>query len=408
MWLISQEKASEIRQAILSGAAPTAAQMSEHTSREMAAEQAAVASTNLPRNMSVAGHIAEIRVDGLLTPKPDLFAWLFGGGNTTYAQIQSALGIAAADPNIREISLLVSSPGGTVAGLFETLAAIESIRGAKKISVKASQAASAAYAIAATAGQIEATTRASSFGSIGVAASFTVDDKVIDIASTEAPNKRPDITTEEGKAVVRQHLDAIHELFVDAIARGRGTTVDNVNETFGRGAVLLAAQAKTLGMIDKIPPKPRANNGSSAMVNDEGQPDAPASSGAEDSRMDLQKLKTEHRDLYEAVRQEGVEAGVKQERDRVCAHLTFGQKCGALDVAVGAVKDGSEMTQTLMAEYMTAGRNKIDIDARAQETAAAANAVAGATTKEPEAQDLGDQVAAILTAKRGKGAKTNA
>lgn len=403
MWLISQEKASEIRQAILSGAAPTAAQMSEHTAREMAAEQEAVASTNLPRNMSVAGHIAEIRVDGLLTPKPDLFAWLFGGGNTTYAQIQSALGIAAADPNIREISLLVSSPGGTVAGLFETLAAIESIRGAKKISVKASQAASAAYAIAATAGQIEATTRASSFGSIGVAASFTVDDKVIDIASTEAPNKRPDITTEEGKAVVRQHLDAIHELFVDAIARGRGTTVDNVNETFGRGAVLLAAQAKALGMIDKIPPTPRANNGSSAMVDDDtNQPDAPASSGAEEKKMDIQELKAQHRDLYEAVRQEGVEAGVKQERDRVCAHLTYGQNCGALDVAVGAVKDGAEMTQTLMAEYMTAGRNKVDITARAQETAAAAAAVEGATTKEPEAQDLGDQVVAVLAAKRGK------
>jgi ClpP class serine protease len=403
MWLISQEKASEIRQAIASGAAPTASQMAEHTSREVAAEEAAVAATNLPRNMTVAGHIAEIRVDGLLTPKPDLFAWLFGGGNTTYAQIQSALGIAAADPSIREISLVVSSPGGTVAGLFETLAAIESVRDMKKISVKASQAASAAYAIAAVAGRIEAKTRASSFGSVGVAASFFVDGKTVDITSTEAPHKRPDVTTDEGKAVVREQLDAIHELFVDAIARGRGKTVTEVNETFGRGSVLLADEAKRRGMIDKAPPKAKAT-GASAMVADTDEPDAPAPAGAsqEKKRMDLQELKSQHRELYEAVRQEGFDAGVTQERDRVNAHLTFGKNCGALDIALKAVADGAVMTQTLTAEYMTAGRNKVDIDARGAETQSAAAAVAGATQKEPEAEDLGDKVLASLLRKRGE------
>ena len=55
-------------------------------------------------------------------------------------------------------------------GLFETLAAIEAF--GKPMSVRASKAASAAYAIAAAGGSITAVSPASSFGSIGVVMSL--------------------------------------------------------------------------------------------------------------------------------------------------------------------------------------------------------------------------------------------
>jgi ClpP class serine protease len=90
------------------------------------------------------------------------------------------------------------------------------------------------------------------FGSIGIAASFLVDESIVEIASTEAPKKRPDVSTAEGKAIVREELDAIHEVFVEAIARGRSTTTTNVNRNFGRGAIVLARDAKRAGMIDSI------------------------------------------------------------------------------------------------------------------------------------------------------------
>ena len=402
MWLLSPEKASEIRAAVSQGAVPTAQERANYVAAEHAAESAAVATANMPRNMKVAGSTAEIRVEGILTEKPDFLAWLFGGGNTTYGQIQAALAVAAADPAVKNIVLDVNSPGGTVAGLFETLAALEAFP--KDIRVRASQADSAAYAIAVVAGPIEAKTMASEFGSIGVATAFFVDDEVVDITSTEAPNKRPDISTDEGKAVVREHLDAIHELFVDAIASARGTSPKTVNETFGRGSVLLAAEAKSRGMIDKIPARKSAKK-SAAAVADATETDASAEHGGaeetETEEMDMKQLRTQHPELVEAVRQEGIEAGKTKERDRVTAHIVYGEQCGAMDIAIGAIRDGSEMTQTLTAQYMTAGRNRADIEARQQESAEAEGALKGAKNTE-EAMDEMDVATAEYMKLYGK------
>ena len=53
----------------------------------------------LPAGMSVAGNTAEIRVEGVLTKRPDFWAKYFLGGNTTYSSIRHALGIAASSPD---------------------------------------------------------------------------------------------------------------------------------------------------------------------------------------------------------------------------------------------------------------------------------------------------------------------
>jgi ClpP class serine protease len=254
MWFLKHEVAADMRRALDAGLAPDAAQCAAFIDR-IAAELTSAGALSLPRNMSVSGNVAQINIEGVLTTKPDLFSILFGGGNTTYESIQSGLAMAAADPAVKSLVLNVNSPGGQVNGLFDTLAAIEEFKATgKPISVRASMADSAAYAIAAVAGPIVATNAAAEFGSIGVAASFLKDEEIIDIASTEAPDKRPDVSTEEGQAVVRKYLDAVHELFVDAIARGRGTTVEDVNTNYGRGSVLLAGEAKKRGMINKSPP----------------------------------------------------------------------------------------------------------------------------------------------------------
>src|SRR5690606_11582902 len=164
--------------------------------------------------------------------------------------------MARTDDSIKRVVFYVDSPGGQVHGLFDTLAAIESFP--KPMVSRCAYACSAAYAIPAMAGKIEAINPAVSVGSVGVVASYFVDDGVIDITSTEAPDKRPDVSTEEGQAVIRKHLDALHELFVDAIARGRTHatgrefTVDDVNANFGRGAVVLGKEAKRRGMVDMV------------------------------------------------------------------------------------------------------------------------------------------------------------
>jgi len=215
-------------------------------------ERSMASASGEPRIFKRAGDVAEIVIQGALTPKPDWYAYWMCGGNTTYPEIIQALALAAADDGIKRVVLNISSPGGYVDGLFDCLAALESFSKPKE--TIASMADSAAYAIACLGGKITARSKASEFGSVGVCATYVRFDgeNIYDIVSSNAPNKRPDPSTKEGQAVIREGLDAIEELFIDTIVRGRGTTTKDVTKNFGRGAVLLATAALGVGMIDSI------------------------------------------------------------------------------------------------------------------------------------------------------------
>jgi ClpP class serine protease len=351
------------------------------------------AANGMPRNLQVIGDLAEIRVEGVLTPKPDLWAYYFGGGNTTYEQIQQAFALAQGDPAIKRISVLVNSPGGYVAGLFDTLGAIQAVT--KPVAVRAAYACSAAYAIAAVAGKIEATNPAVELGSVGVATTYFVDETEIDITNTESPDKRPDPTTPEGQAVIRKELDALYDLFVDAIAAGRGTTAKAVIADFGRGAVLLAGEAKRRGMIDRIAkPALRAVNADPELTDN-----APEPGGKADVQMDIETLKKDHPALYEAACAVGRDA----ERKRVLAHLKLGKNSGAMEVAENAIASGaSTMDEDVHASYMSAAMNRADQTARQTDSNTAGKAVGGAATETAApAKDLGDQIVDRLEAARG-------
>lgn len=402
MWLLNEETARQLQKAEEAGLVPTAEQQRGHE-----AEIEARAS-NGPRNMSVAGTVAEIRIEGTLTKKPDLFAMLFGGGNTSYRDIQAAFAAAASDPVVKEVSLYVDSPGGNVDGLFDTLTAIENFKASgKRVRVRAAKATSAAYGIAAVAGKIEATNPGAMFGSIGVAAAYLLDEQIVQLTNTDSPDKRPDLSTEEGKAVVVKTLDSIYSVFADHIANGRGISVDEVKEKYGRGAELIASDAKKRGMIDSIArpmaapapvvsaePTPILEPVSSENVARD-KPIPTATEGEQEKHMELknlQDLQAHNPDLYEAA----VKLGAEQERDRVNAHLINGQSCDAMDIALTAIEDGSAMTQTLQAKYNAAGRNKADKVERQESTDEAAKAAKGADESTPTEKDLGDQVVAIL------------
>lgn len=395
LWLLEEDVARQLNAAAKSYGQVSAAEQLEHEQRIEAREGG-------PRNLHIAGDVAEISIAGVLTQKPDFMLWLFGIANTTYADIQAAIAIAKNDPNVTRIHFNIDSPGGSVDGFFETLAAIEDVRAAKKVTVSAASALSAAYGIAAMAGPIEAKNVASRFGSVGVAVSYYLDENVIDLTNTDSPDKRPDLTTEEGRAVVVKQLDAIHELFVDAIARGRGTTTKDVTEGFGRGAVFVAGEAKKRGMIDGIAkPALRVVPTESASAAGDPQMIASATGGGRmektmNDKLDLKTLRAQHPDLYEAA----VQDGVTKERDRVCAHLKMGTASGDLKTAHEAIEAGTEMTQTVMAAYMAAGMNRSERDTRQEETDKAGEAVDNVETPETT-QDLGDQVVALIKQQGG-------
>ncbi len=116
--------------------------------------------------------------------------------------------------------------------------------------------------------------------------------------------------------------------------------------------------------------------------------------------MDLNKLKAEHPEILEAAMQ----LGVGKERDRVTAHLILGQETGALDTAIKAVEDGTEMNATMNAKYLAAGMNKRDVTARKGDDADAAGAVSG--LEGTEGKDAADKVADVVCEALGYDEKT--
>lgn len=336
MWLITEEA----RRVLSNGGTISAEQRRAFEARVDSDETPAI---------SVSGGVAEIQIEGVLTNKPDWFAELFGGGNTTYQSIVRGVAQAEQDSRVKEIVLRIgSSPGGHIDGLFRVVDALKNATKPIK-AVVADQAASAAYAIVAQADRIVAGNRATRFGSIGVAVQAYKSPVVYDVASANAPKKRPDPSTEEGRAIMREELDALHALFAGSVAEGRNVSIETVNADFGQGAIVLAEEAIKRGMIDEM--------------------SAPRSTKLEACKMDLNEFKTTHPELYNSVLSEGV----AQERDRVMAHVVLGKQSGDMETALSAIEGGDEMTATLTAKYLAHGMKRSDIGARdADETEASA------------------------------------
>jgi ClpP class serine protease len=362
MWLLLQSVLQDMQDARSSGVKFTAEQIAQFN-LEFAADDTS-------RLMAIAGDSAEIHVKGVLTNTPDMFARWFGGGNTTYPSIIAALAEADANPEVKQIVMRFDSGGGAVNGMFDAISAMQTTNKPIK-GIVGTMAASAAFGLISQADEIVAHNRASAVGSIGVVVDAFVSDSLISITSSNAPDKRPDITTAKGKAVVVAQLDAIADLLDEAVAEGRNTTVKKVNADFGQGGILLADEALKRGMIDSI----GSNNTKPATAKTGGKQQ-------EKRSMDLTTLKAQNPDVYAAAAKEGQD----KERDRVGAHLTMGEASGDMATAISAIGDGSAMTATLQAKYMAAGMNRADVQARKDDDAAAAAAADGAYATDADAE----------------------
>lgn len=282
---------------------------------------------------------AEILVEGVLTKHRDLFAMLLYGASTTYSQLQVELEAARTDSNVKRVRLLIDSPGGQVNGLFETLDLIKALRADKPIEVIASMATSAAYAIAAAAGDIQATSSGAMLGSVGTAVSMLVSDKVKHFANTHSPDKRPDPETVEGQAAITRQLDEIYELFAEHIAIGRGVDVATVRDNYGRGAVLLAREAIRRDMIDSIAGAPSHSTESAIL-------ESLSTTAAK-----LAWLQANRPELFAEL----VAEGVQEERQR-CVTLLEGARLSgddpnsqAYELAQQAIRSGAPVTDTMRA-----------------------------------------------------------
>lgn len=209
---------------------------------------------NNTRNVTMRGNVAVIPVVGPVFRRANLFSEVSGA--TSIEMLARDFSAALENDDVEAILLEVDSPGGEANGISEFADQIYAGRSRKPIwAYVGGTGASAAYWIASACERIVISDTAA-VGSIGTVrcvpnpqAQRAAD---IEIVSSQSPKKRPNVRTEEGRAVYQAEVDALTDVFVDRVARHRGVSTDAVLEDFGQGACLIGRSAVTAGMADAV------------------------------------------------------------------------------------------------------------------------------------------------------------
>jgi len=271
---------------------------------------------------------AHIPIVGELTPhaETDICGAYTANALTEYGFITLATQAADADDRVERIQYDINSPGGYVDGLMPV---VDAIRSAEKetIAFVDGMAASAAYWLASQTDKIVAASPASRVGSIGVAVEIYDVTKALEmegiekiiLTSTDAPLKRPDVRTEEGQELIVESLDDMHNVFVQYVSEGRGVDPGEVTDKYGRGGMLIAANALTVGMIDSIEKVPARRVETISDVIGINTVLETGETKQEVKTMNLDELKKENPGLFA----EAVNIGIAQERARVTELRTY-------------------------------------------------------------------------------------
>lgn len=202
--------------------------------------------------------VAVLSVMGPIFPRADFFTNISGATNIETLALR--FGEALAAPDVKGIVLHIDSPGGQITGVHEFAEQVFTARTVKPVVAYISgTGASAAYWIGSAAGRVVADATAV-LGSIGVVAAWTDEKEArrsqgltdYEVVSSQSPNKRLDPASAEGRDALQRLLDATADIFIADVARNRGCDAARVTEQFGRGGVMLAAEAVKAGMADAV------------------------------------------------------------------------------------------------------------------------------------------------------------
>lgn len=215
-----------------------------------------------PKSFSYVGDVAVLDVTGVILQSDSylnrFYSEYLGGCITERLSVQFT--DAMRDTAISSILLRVNSPGGEAAGMDSFSEKIFKARGSKPIVAHVDGLnCSGAYFFSSACDSIFST-RDSTHGNIGTVCSiYNVDAALekagieeIEIVSNVSPNKRPNETTTEGRALYQEWIDALGQSFVDAVARNRGISSADVVSNYGQGWVKVGNDALNAGMIDGL------------------------------------------------------------------------------------------------------------------------------------------------------------
>ncbi|EGR2744156.1 S49 family peptidase [Vibrio parahaemolyticus] len=199
--------------------------------------------------------VAIIPVNGVISRYSTFFHDICGGTSTEV--LAKDFTTALDNPGIKAIVFDVDSPGGASKGLHELGEMIYQARGRKPIKAYVGgDGCSAAYWIASACDEVivDAT---GTLGSVGTVGTITLskgrdDVEVLEFVSSQSPNKRLDVKSEEGKAAIQNRLDELTDVFLDRVARNRNKTTQEVIDDFQQGGTLIGQKAVDAGMADRL------------------------------------------------------------------------------------------------------------------------------------------------------------
>ena len=179
-----------------------------------------------------------------------------------YSYITGMVEKAVQMDSVNEIILSINSPGGAVAGLFDSCRYIEKASKKKKcIAYVTGMACSAAYAIATACDEIFMMEDAE-VGSCGCYAhAVEYSDAYFEkegflhrvFRSKCSPKKNCSVITDEVEAeAFQEEIDALGEKYLRYVAKRRKCAYSDALENFGKGGVLMGEKAIAAGMVDGI------------------------------------------------------------------------------------------------------------------------------------------------------------
>lgn len=217
-----------------------------------------VAGTNGGEPFARQGKVAVLNVSGGLVNRFE--PGLCDPGPLSYEALHAAFDAALSDDSVDAIVMRIESPGGMASGAFDLSDAIFAARGKKPIVAAIDDYAySAAYAIAAAADEIWIT-RTGGAGSVGVRA-FHGDQSAfnnkqgIKITEIIAGDHKADFSphaplSDAAMARLQSEVNALHRMFVGAVAKYRGMDADAVLAT--QALTYMGADAVAVGFADRI------------------------------------------------------------------------------------------------------------------------------------------------------------
>jgi len=207
------------------------------------------------------GGIAVVGIAGPLTKAGMFSFWTGQQIGTSTMRVRQAINAAANDPNISAILLHIDSPGGSVSGTADAAEAVFNARKRKRVyAYVEDMGASGAYWLASQAEKVFANSTAiiGSIGTYTVLYDFSkmaeAEGVKVHVVST-GPYKGAGVPgseiTDGQLAQFQKEINALNDLFLAGVARGRSMSADAV-KAVADGRVMIGAQAKAAGLIDGV------------------------------------------------------------------------------------------------------------------------------------------------------------